>query len=205
MAPSDIIQPIRLTSHRSSAIACAASAGPMSFDVLGITSDNDFTAVGQWVRQDVARPARYRSPFDNGEHIFGIAGFIGRASDANVKPQVERIISVVVHSGSSSSILQAATTFLDKTGDLAISLNSEIFNYVERREELLAKGVYISRGRTPRLFCSPTRPGEARVDAKTVVICQVFKVMRCRAPQPPIQNSSFECCRPVEPTIAGPA
>ena len=78
------------------------------------------------------RAARYWSPFDNGEHMFGIAGFIEPASNASVKARVDRMVSVVVHSGSSSSILLVATTLLDKTGELAISFNGEIFNYVER-------------------------------------------------------------------------
>jgi asparagine synthetase B (glutamine-hydrolysing) len=73
--------------------------------------------------------------------MFSIPGFIGLVSDARVKARVERMVSVVVHSGSSSSILLAATTLLDKTGELAISFNGKIFNYVERREELAVKDV----------------------------------------------------------------
>jgi asparagine synthetase B (glutamine-hydrolysing) len=44
--------------------------------------------------------------------------------------------------------LVAATTLLDKTGKLGISFNQEIFNYLERRGELAAKGVGLTRSDT---------------------------------------------------------
>ena len=80
--------------------------------------------------------------------MFCIAGFIGPASGASAKARVERMVSLVVHSGSSSSILVVATMPLDKTGKLGISFNGEIFNYLERRGELAAKGVYLTRSDT---------------------------------------------------------
>jgi len=91
--------------------------------------------------------------------MFGIAGFIGPASDASVKARVERMVSMVVHSGSSSSILLAATTLLDKTGELAISFDGEIFNHVERREELAAKGVLCHRWSDTEAILQPYKTG----------------------------------------------
>jgi asparagine synthetase B (glutamine-hydrolysing) len=82
--------------------------------------------------------------------MFGIAGFIRPA-------RVERMVSVVVHSGSSSSILLAASTLLDKTGELAISFNGEIFNYV--REELASKGVLCLTRSDTEVILQPYKTG----------------------------------------------
>ena len=91
----------------------------------------------------------------------GIAGFFGSPCDpSTAKALVERMIAAIAHRGPDGqgihvdgpaalgharlSIIDLAggrQPLLDETGELAISFNGEIFNYVELREALAAKGV----------------------------------------------------------------
>ncbi|MCW2275850.1 asparagine synthase (glutamine-hydrolyzing) [Rhodoblastus acidophilus] len=89
----------------------------------------------------------------------GIAGFLGRSADPAAKELAQRMISALAHRGPDGSgvhvdgpvalghtrlsiidLSGGHQPLLDESGDLAISFNGEIFNYVELRDALVAGG-----------------------------------------------------------------
>jgi asparagine synthase (glutamine-hydrolysing) len=116
----------------------------------------------------------------------GIAGFLGSPCDPSAaKALVERMTAAIAHRGPDGqgvhiegdvalghtrlSIIDVAgghQPLLDETGELAISFNGEIFNYIELREELAAKGArFLTKSDTEVILQLYKLRGEACVDA----------------------------------------
>jgi asparagine synthase (glutamine-hydrolysing) len=115
----------------------------------------------------------------------GIAGFIGPTSEsAAAKALVGRMVATLAHRGPDGhgihvdegaalghtrlSIIDLAgghQPLVDESGDFAISFNGEIFNYVEIRDDLVAKGVrFRTRSDTEVILQLYKIKGEACVD-----------------------------------------
>jgi asparagine synthase (glutamine-hydrolysing) len=115
----------------------------------------------------------------------GIAGFIGTPCDpSTAKALVWRMVAAIAHRGPDGqgvhvdgaaalgharlSIVDLAggrQPLFDDTGELAISFNGEIFNYVELRDELAAKDVrFLTKSDTEVILQLYKLRGEACVD-----------------------------------------
>jgi asparagine synthase (glutamine-hydrolysing) len=107
----------------------------------------------------------------------GISGFMGSTSDPDARARAERMIAAISHRGPDATgvhldggivlaharlsivdLSGGAQPMRDATEDFVISFNGEIFNHVELRAALEARGARFPPGRTPRSSSSSTRP-----------------------------------------------
>jgi asparagine synthase (glutamine-hydrolysing) len=114
----------------------------------------------------------------------GISGFLGQAPDPGAHDRIGRMISAIAHRGPDGrglhldgpvalgharlSIIDLSgghQPLLDESGDLAISFNGEIFNYLEIREALIARGArFRTRSDTEIILELYRAKGEACVE-----------------------------------------